>query len=395
MAETARRVRADLIVDAGSVTPERAAFADQVQALAGIPYILIDDSFARMPAVLRSTGAMLGVADRGGDLGLYAEHAIAALRGRLLIRPADTRPRVYFARGRDGLVTALPGSAAGEAIDEAGAINVAAPLGRGGDVAVTYAELASWDPEIIIAEQRGFYAGMRRNPAWRRLSAVRHDRVYLEPANPFGWIDDPAGVNRLIGLYWLSSLLYPNMLQEDLRTTTCDFYDKFYRVKLTNAQVEALVASAGAPKPELPRPIGGQLVGLGAVPPSSLSYGTQAGGIQAAGTQAGGTRAGPSATPAAPNAMPGDMTGTMSATMIEGGPSATCAVPGAPSPVPLPGTVPDPGLSSLGQSSLGAGPPTAAPGVPPPRPSAKQLNRAAEPHGLGASTSTRRGRNRR
>ncbi|HEV2334265.1 MAG TPA: iron ABC transporter substrate-binding protein, partial [Stellaceae bacterium] len=39
MAEAARRARPDLIIDAGAVTPERAAFADQVTTLTGIPYI--------------------------------------------------------------------------------------------------------------------------------------------------------------------------------------------------------------------------------------------------------------------------------------------------------------------------------------------------------------------
>src|SRR3981189_960866 len=41
MAETARRLHPDLIIDAGLVTPARAGFADQVQQLTGIPYILI------------------------------------------------------------------------------------------------------------------------------------------------------------------------------------------------------------------------------------------------------------------------------------------------------------------------------------------------------------------
>src|SRR5438067_12866092 len=47
MAETALELRSDLIIDAGTVTPARAAFADQVTAQTGIPYILVDDSFPR------------------------------------------------------------------------------------------------------------------------------------------------------------------------------------------------------------------------------------------------------------------------------------------------------------------------------------------------------------
>ena len=200
MADTARQLRPELIIDAGAVTPDRAAFADQVQQQTGIPYILIDDSFARMPTLLRSLGEILGNRDRAIDLALFAEHAIAGLRGRLLIRPADARPHVYYGRGPDGLTTVLPGSPAGEAIDEAGAINVASPLGRGTEVRVSRQQLLDWDPAIIIAEDRSFYGALQGSPAFRRLSAVRNKRVYLEPSSPFGWIEGPSGINRLIGL---------------------------------------------------------------------------------------------------------------------------------------------------------------------------------------------------
>jgi len=316
MADTARQLRPDLIIDAGTVTPDRAAFADQVSAQTGIPYILVDDSFARMPTVLRSTGALIGDNDRAIDLALFAEHAIAGLRGRLLIRPENARPHVYYGLGPDGLTTALPGSPAGEAIDEAGAINVAHALGRGREAAVTREQLLAWDPGIIIAEERSFYAALQRNPAWRRLSAVRNKRVYLEPDNPFGWIEHPSGVNRLIGLYWLSSLFYPDATQEDLRATTCDFYDKFYELKLTNAQLEAMVRPAGAPPLEALHPVDEPLVGLETAPGSKLPSGTPV--APSAGA--------PTLAPAPPSPLPSTAT------------VATCTIPSGPTPYLSPET---------------------------------------------------------
>lgn len=331
MAEAARRFLPDLIIDAGAITPERAAFADQVMQLTGIPYILVEDSFARMPKVLRTTATILGVDNRRTyDLFIFAEHAIADLRGRLLIRPADQRPHVYFARGPDGLSTALPGSPAGEAIDEAGAINVAGPLGRGAEAAVSREQLLGWNPEIIIAEERSAYAALQRNPAWRALSAVRNKKVFLEPSYPFGWIADPSGVNRLIGLYWLSTLFYPDETQEDLRASACDFYNKFYKISLTNAQLEAMVRSAGIAPLEALHPVGEPLVGLGAALPTPLPSG--ASGV------AGGTQALPE-------------TAT---------PNSACTLPTEPTPY-LPQA-----MTGGETSPSGASPPAAAPGVPPP-----------------------------
>src|SRR5262249_25594296 len=154
------------------------------------------------------------------------------------------------------------------------------------------AQLAAWNPEIIIAEGPQAYAAVQRGPAFRNVLARRNRRVYLEPTSPFGWIEDPSGVNRLIGLYWLSTLFYPEATQEDLRSVTCDFYDKFYRIKLTNGQLERMVRAAGVPPVVTPRPVGEPLVGLGAPSPSTLPLS----GIAAAPELQGMPGAAPSAT---------------------------------------------------------------------------------------------------
>ncbi|HEX3863566.1 MAG TPA: ABC transporter substrate-binding protein [Stellaceae bacterium] len=348
MAATARQLRPDLIIDAGAVTPQNAAFADQVQRMTGIPYILVDDSFARTPAILRSIGAVLGAGQRADDLALFAEHAIAGLRGRLLIRPANERPHVYFARGANGMATALPGSPAGEALDEAGALNVASSLGRQGEVAVTPQQLLAWNPDIIITEHRGFYDSLHRNRGWRQLAAVRNKRVYLEPTSPFGWIDDPSGINRLIGMYWLSALLYPDMMQEDLRTTTCDFYDKFYRIKLGNKQLEAMMRPAGAPPPELPGMAAEPLVGLGAAPPSSLPPGAPGAAKSMREPAPNSTLTSPNSTLASPGMM------------RQSGQTGNCVVPHGPSPLPLQG------ITGTGPGTSPTSPDAGIPGVPPP-----------------------------
>jgi iron complex transport system substrate-binding protein len=265
------RLKPDAIIDVGEVTPDRAAFADQVTQATGIPYILLDGSLDRTATMLRVAGRLLGVADHGDDLAGSAEHAINALRGRLLIQSPVNRPRLYYGRGANGLEPALPGSPAATAIEDAGAINVAVLPGASGPVAVSRQQIQEWNPDIIIAESTAFYEALRRDPGWRTLAAVRNKHFYLEPATPFGWIDDPPGINRLIGLYWLSVLLYPDNNQNDVRSLAQDFYDTFYGITLSDQQVEAIARTAGIPASDTPHladlPLGGTGVAPTNAPP--------------------------------------------------------------------------------------------------------------------------------
>jgi iron complex transport system substrate-binding protein len=374
--ETARRLHADLIIDAGPATPERAAHADLVQRTTGIAYILVDDSFARMPQMMRAIGAILGVQARADDLGTYAEHAIAGLRGRLMIEPPDRRPRVYFALGAGGLLTALPGSPAAAVLEEAGTINVAAPLGRGTEAPVTAAQLRAWNPDLIIAESRAAYDHLRRDRAFRDIAAVRRGHVYLEPTRPFGWIEDPSGVNRVIGLHWLSVLLYPGSSEEDLRTTVCDFYDKFYRIKLTNGAIESLVRPAGIAPVALSRPVGETGLDLGTTPETAPT--TTLPGLL---PPPSGRRRQPGALPGAPGTLPGTTPGVsgmpgaaeLGVTGVPStAPNAPCTVPTGPNPRPLYGVLPptvpgEPGgLPALPGATPELNAPAGTPGLPPP-----------------------------
>lgn len=265
-ADAVARVHPDLIIYTGIVSPEPVARADAIQQQTRTPYLVLDGSIQQIPNTLATVGAMLGVGERGQSLATDARTAIDGLRGRLLITESTDRPLVYYGLGPNGLETGLAGSQVMAAIDQAGVINVAAHLGTGELTSVTREQILQWNPAVIIAQQRGFYNALLRNSAWHGLTAVANKRVYLEPTDPFGWIHDPPGVNLIIGLPWLSSICYPAVYQEDLRASVRDFYDKFYRVKLTDKQLEALVRPAEAQGAGTPTSISVPLLGAEPVP---------------------------------------------------------------------------------------------------------------------------------
>ena len=77
-----------------------------------------------------------------------------------------------------------------------------------------------------------------------QVPAVRERRVFLAPRLPFGWIDAPPSINRMIGLRWTAALLYPERFPEDIRTVARDFYRLFYQVDPADAQLDRILAGA-------------------------------------------------------------------------------------------------------------------------------------------------------
>jgi iron complex transport system substrate-binding protein len=248
--ENVLKFKPDLIIDIGSVGPTYVSLADNVQEQTKIPYVLLDGTFNKTPEVYRLLGELLGVKERAEQLARYADDTLNGLAARIAAIPEVERPRVYYGRGANGLETGLAGSINLEVLERVGAVNVAASAGTGGITKVSIEQVLSWNPDVILALDPGFYSAVATDPLWSSAKAVRDKRIYLSPNLPYGWFDAPPGVNRLIGVRWLTSILYPKQFPEDLRGVTRDFYKLFYQVDLSEQQVDSLLASATASKRE-------------------------------------------------------------------------------------------------------------------------------------------------
>lgn len=246
--EMVARLHPDLIIDAGTIAPSYVSLAERVQTQTGIPYVLIDDRLADTPVLLRKVGDLLGVPERGRLLASYAEGVLSEVSGRIAARAGEKRPTVYYARAADGLETGTKGSINAEVIDYLGAVNVAVSDAvdgdKGGMGRVSMEQVLRWDPDMIIVDSPALFAEIGQRPLWRDLRAVREHRVYLPPLFPFGWIDAPPSVNRLIGVRWLAAHLYPSLFPEDLSAIVRDFYQLFYGVSLNDKMLADLLAGS-------------------------------------------------------------------------------------------------------------------------------------------------------
>ncbi|QGZ37570.1 ABC transporter substrate-binding protein [Stappia indica] len=242
-------LKPDLIIDFGSVRDTYADLADRVQAQTGIPYILINGRFDETAGSLRLVGEALGVAERGEALARDVEETFAALDAALGAVPEAERPRVYLARGPDGLETGMKGSINTEIIERAGGRNVAEAPGQYGLVQASPEQVILADPDTIITWDPTFFEAVWSSPVWSGITAVRQRRVYLSPTAPFGWIDRPPSLNRMMGLKWLAGLFYPELWTKDLREETRAFYRLWYHVELSDADLDTLLQWANGRAP--------------------------------------------------------------------------------------------------------------------------------------------------
>jgi iron complex transport system substrate-binding protein len=112
-------------------------------------------------------------------------------------------------------------------------------------VQVSIEQVLRWNPDVVMTIDPNFYTLARDHPLWRELPAIKAGRLHLAPNVPFGWIDFPPSINRLIGLRWLARILYPDAFPEDLRPIVRDFYARCYHQTPTEAQLDGLLNPGG------------------------------------------------------------------------------------------------------------------------------------------------------
>lgn len=230
----------DLILDVGSTSATFVSLADRVQEQTNIPYALLDGRFAAIATAYRTLGALTGRKDDAEKLARYAEDTLKTILDRIEAIPLGERPKVYYARPPRGLTTGLGGSINVETI-ELIARNVAGAA-QGGLANVSIEQVLVWNPDVIVSIDQEFASSVRNDPAWASVKAVRDNRIHLSPKMPFGWVDFPPSANRLIGLWWLAKILYPEKFPEDLHALTQDFYTRFYHVTPSPAQIDHVLA---------------------------------------------------------------------------------------------------------------------------------------------------------
>ena len=234
-----------IAVNVGTINDKMISDCDKLSKSLGVPVVAVDGDLSASAEAYRFMGELLGEEEQAEKLASYAEKTFADIEKMEV--PEDKRVRIYYGNGEDSLETAPAGSAHGQIIDMVNAVNVAdLEMGEGSRVQISAEQLLAWDPDVIVvngepkADTSGASAAeaILANPDYASLKAVQDQQVYGTPNTPFSWMDRPMGPNRIVGIRWLSGLIYPEYLNYNVDEEVKEFFDLFYHVQLTDEKLE-------------------------------------------------------------------------------------------------------------------------------------------------------------
>jgi len=240
----------DIIISVGDVSPEYITEADEIQKQTGIPVLMIDGTMKGTAEAYRFLGDLIGESERAEKLATYCEKTLHEINAGLQNLTDEQKVRVYYAEGVEGLETEVSGTVNSEAFDLAGALNVAVPdVDNVRRMQVSLEQILHWDPEVIIISTDGdqshsVYNKILKDRSWAEITAVKNREVYEIPCQPYDWLNRPPSVVRFIGVKWLASLLYPDIMATDIRAEIKEFYSLFFNYDMSDAEVAELLQNA-------------------------------------------------------------------------------------------------------------------------------------------------------
>jgi iron complex transport system substrate-binding protein len=233
MTAAVQAMHPDLILDYGTISPRYTQLAQDTQQKTGVPTLLFDGRLEEIPSVARTLGQILHQPERAEAVARIAEAILA------LPIPANSHPRVLYARGADGLTVIASGSDVSAVFTRLG-WRVVAPDGTGTFRPTNIEAIRALDPDIIILADPAAKAVLTTAP-WASLRAVHDGHAYIAPSVPFGWIEEPPSINQLLGVAWLRG--------GDPLTLAALFNAIVYDRVLTSDQLAAIAGSTAVIPP--------------------------------------------------------------------------------------------------------------------------------------------------
>lgn len=233
-----------LIIDLGDAKDSIAEDMDTIQKQTGIPTIFIEADLDDMAAAYRMLGDILGRQEQAEELAQFIDRTVTMAQTNAAKIPESQRLKVLFGTGSTGLACNAAGSVQADVIDLVGAVNAIIPeevTNRGGGTTVSLEEVYAVEPDVILLSSGGPYDTLTEGD-WAGLTAVQQGRYYEIPGLPYDWMSSPPSVNRVLGIWWLGNLLYPQLYDYDMTAVAQEYYRLFWHYDLSAEEAAGMLS---------------------------------------------------------------------------------------------------------------------------------------------------------
>ena len=235
---------AQAVIDLGDFKESTAEDMESIEAQTGLPAVFLDASLEALPETYRTLGRLLNREEQAEKLAQFVEKTLALTEENAAKIPEDERLTVYYGIGDSGLNCNAAGSVQADVIELIGAQNAVIPEeinNKSGGTIVSLEELYACEPDVILLGSGGPYDSLT-DGEWAELQAVRNGSFYEIPDTPYNWMSGPPSVNRVLGIWWLGNLLYPELYDYDIVAVAQEYYELFLHYDLSTEEAEALLA---------------------------------------------------------------------------------------------------------------------------------------------------------
>ena len=239
-----------IIIDIGDKKETHKHDMNTIQKQTGIPTVFVEATLDTFPQAYRTLGKILGKEEAGETLAAYVEDTAREARANAALIPDSEKLSVYYGTGSAGLNANASGSIQSDVIDVIGAVNaIQVPedeiTNSGGGTLVNMEELYMADPDVIVLTTGEPYNDLeKKSGGWSVLNAVRSGSCYEIPNLPYCWLSEPPSINRVIGIWWLGNLVYPDIYDYDMIEKAKEFYSLFWNYELTDEEAKEMLANS-------------------------------------------------------------------------------------------------------------------------------------------------------
>ena len=244
--ETLLASGAQVVIDVGEPKKNTAEDLDALQAQTGIPFVHVSGYIDSLGEMYRMLGELVGMEEEAETLAVYCEEIYQCT---MKIVGSVEKANVLYIAGNEGLNVIAEGSYHAEVINLMvnNLADLENPTSVGDGDPVDLEQILNWNPDHIFFAPASIYATVGDDPSWQTITAIQNGTYYEVPAVPYNWMGFPPAVQRLLGMMWMTKILYPEMADYDLYEEVARYFDLFYHCDLSREQYDRLVANSVSP----------------------------------------------------------------------------------------------------------------------------------------------------